>query len=191
VADKAGKRPWESLTPCLAGGIRVLSDRLDAARKPVAAPSEPNLRRLQSAQSDAARQTGRIAALYNQVSDGSLVLEGSLKEYIRDQQSKLTTLQAEIDTLARSQQLPLRKFGRQQIEAFAVAAQDALLDPASKKARGYLRSVVSEIRVRKSDALLSSNRAQLAGVIATWKPDTVPTEPSFISEWRARQESNL
>jgi len=38
-------------------------------------------------------------------------LEGSLEEYIRDQQSKLAPLHAEIDTLARSQRFPLRKVG--------------------------------------------------------------------------------
>jgi len=41
----------------------------------------------------------------------SPALEGSLEEYIRDQQSKLPTLHAEIDTLARSQRFPLRKVG--------------------------------------------------------------------------------
>ena len=41
----------------------------------------------------------------------SPALEGSLEEYIRDQQSKLATLHAEIDTLARSQRVPLRKVG--------------------------------------------------------------------------------
>ena len=46
----------------------------------------------------------------------SPALEGSLEEYIRDQQSKLATLHAEIDTLARSQRFPLRKVGAQHIE---------------------------------------------------------------------------
>jgi len=135
-------------------------------------------------------QTERIAALYDQISSGTLSLEGSLREFVRDQQNKLATLQAEIDLLARRQQLPLRKFGPQQVEDFALAAQDALLGPDSKLARGYLLATVSEIRIGPTEAHIKGSRAQLAATISAWKPDGVPTVPSFVSNWRARQDSN-
>jgi hypothetical protein len=44
---------------------------------------------------------------------------------------KLAALRREIGALARHQQLPLKKLGQRQIEDFAIAAQDALLSPAS------------------------------------------------------------
>ena len=152
--------------------------------------AEPDLKRLLAAQRAAALQTEKISALYEQISSGLLVLEESLKEHLQDQQKKLAALKFEIENLSRRQQLPLRKFGQQQIEDFSIGAQEVLLAQDSPLTKGYLRSIVSEIRVSKAGATIKGNRAQLAAVISAWKPGTLPVVPSFVSNWCAGRDSN-
>ena len=165
---------------------KILSDLHSAMKK----SAEPDLKRLQAAQRAAALQTERISALYEQISSGLLKLEDSLKEHIQDQQKKLASLKSDIEYLSRRQQLPLKKFGQQQIEDFGIAAQEALLSPNSPLAKGYLKAIVSEIRIGQTEAKIRGNRAQLAGAISAWKPGAIPVVPSLVSNWCARRESN-
>ncbi len=93
--------------------------------------------------------------------------------------------------LRRACSVPLWKVGPTQIAAFSEAVRAVLFSTDSPAAKNYLRVLVSEIRVSTDKATITGSPAALAEAASKWKPDTKGMVPSFVSEWRARQESNL
>ena len=90
--------------------------------------AEPDLKRLRALQrDDASLQTKRITVLYDQAGSGQIDMDESLREYLRAQQRKLATINQEIALLQSRQQVPLRKFGRNQIEQFTETVRTELL----------------------------------------------------------------
>jgi site-specific DNA recombinase len=157
---------------------------LNAAIKLSAAP---DFKRLQDAKRAMSSNAAKVAALYDEIGAGKLLLDGSLSAYPRDQQNQLATLKEEVETLTHRYQLPLKKFGRTQIAGFAASAKDALLTPNSPLARGHLLATVAEIRVGRKTAVVSGGSLQLAAAVAQWVPGITPSVPKVVSEWRARQ----
>lgn len=168
-----------------------ISKLLEEFRQSLVKAREPDIRRLRALQRDASLQTERITVLYDQTGSGAIELDDSLRDYLRNQQRKLSTINQEIEVLQRRQQLPLRKFGSEQVGMFADAVRKELLDPGSVLVKPYLRAVVQEIRIRKKDAVIIGNTAQLAAAVSKWKPGTPSLEvPGFVSEWRDVPASN-
>ena len=106
-------------------------------------------------------------------------------------QRQIDSYKLEAAKLRRSRSIPLWKVGSAQIAAFSEAVRNELLSADSPYAKGYLRLLVSEIRVSPEKATIKGSRAVLAEAVAKWKPGTKGMVPSLVSEWRARQDSNL
>ena len=77
--------------------------------------------------------------------------------------------------------------------AYACARmRELLLDPTLGHGRQLMTLLVSEIRVGKTDICLTGSNATLANAVTEMKMGTPIEEvPMFISDWRARHDSNV
>tara|TARA_B100001250_G_C19689860_1_gene739781 strand:- start:288 stop:641 length:354 start_codon:yes stop_codon:yes gene_type:complete len=99
---------------------------------------------------------------------------------------------SELAEIGKRRQLPLKKFGENQIDEFAKAIRSEILTPNSKYAKGYLKSIVSEIRVGGKAGTITGSNADMAGAISGWRPgSSTIAVPRHVSNWRPQQESNL
>ena len=76
-----------------------------------------------------------------------------------------------------------------QVHAFSKALRAKLQDRNSTFAKDYLRAVVGETRVTGNTAVISGSYAQLMAAVAQKKTEDKQV-PSFMRDWRARQDSN-
>lgn len=65
-----------------------------------------------------------------------------------------------------------------------------LLDSELGYGKQLLRHLVTDIRVEVDHLPLRGSVANLENVVAEMKMGTVSTVPTFIPDWRARQDSN-
>jgi site-specific DNA recombinase len=78
---------------------------------------------------------------------------------------------------------------KQQAVTVAAALKRRLLDAPRALQRRYVRGLVSEIVVNRDMAVISGPRAAIAAY--TSDPSRLGSVPSFVREWRTRQDSNL
>ena len=78
---------------------------------------------------------------------------------------------------------------RQQAATIAKTLKRRLLEAPRALQRRYVRGLVSEIVVDREKAVISGPKAAIAAM--TSDPERLGTVPSFVREWRTRQDSNL
>ncbi len=152
---------------------------------------EPQRKRLAYLQQELARETARVNSLYDQVSDRTVELDRSMQEYIKAAQRRIHGHQEEIRELEAKQHLPLRKVGEEHIFAVIEDLKARLADSEEGDAKALLKLVLTEVIVGGNGITLRCNKALLSETITKWKVGTPNGVPSFVSEWRARQDSNL
>ena len=75
------------------------------------------------------------------------------------------------------------------IEAFSTAIRAKLKDAAF--AKRYLHLLVDEIVVSRDEATMKGSYGTLARAVAGMKKGTSEEVPSFMFDWRARDDSNV
>jgi site-specific DNA recombinase len=156
--------------------------------------AQPDLQREKTCQRKAALILEKVSALYEQIESRKLELEQTLADRIKNLLREREALSGEIALLRKRHSLPLRHFGNAQIDAFTGAVAKILLSADSALAKPYLRILVREVRVTVSEVRITGSNLLLATAVSKWEPGTpapIVGVPSLISEWRARQDSNL
>ena len=75
--------------------------------------------------------------------------------------------------------------------AYALERMKAmLLDPNLGYGKQLLRHLVTDIQVEVGQLVMRGSAAQLEKAVAETKMGTASTVPTFIPDWRARQDSN-
>ncbi|MEW8333103.1 MAG: recombinase family protein [Candidatus Thiodiazotropha sp.] len=134
----------------------------------------------------------QVDAWYELIEQGKLELHQTLKDRLAASQHRIDAMARELADIGRRRQIPLKKFGTQQIQEFAEAMRDEILTPGSKYAKKYLHTIVSEIRINPPNGVITGANANMAGAISGWKRGRGHLMvPSHVSNWRARKDSNL
>ncbi len=133
----------------------------------------------------------KINALYENVSDGKLELDGTLVEHLNNLKRQQSTLTANMKEVELKISMPIRRFGNKQIADFAQASKKILLkkDPSSTKA--YLKAFVSVIEVSADEVVIKGGKFRLIAGISQYQsrhPDD--WVPRLISNWRRGRDSN-
>ena len=109
---------------------------------------------------------------------------------------RLQTLKAEREALlieragaARAHAAPVEQILPRHIEAFSTAIRAKLKDAAF--AKRYLHLLVDEIVVSGDEATMKGSYGTLARAVAGMKKGTSEEVPSFMFDWRARDDSNV
>ena len=191
--------PKEKLEQIILGRIkeevlsadRILSS-LSTLRASLAKSTESEGKRILTLQSDVARQRERVNILYEQIGDRKLDLDSTLIDHIESQQKRILSLNREIEVLKKRQTLPIKNFGERHVNAFIEAAEEGIFSPDSPHAKAYLRAIISEIRVTRSDVTVRGDDFDLVSVVSRWKRGAPITGvPRHFTEWRPRHDSNV
>ena len=136
------------------------------------------------------RAEGRLNRFYDALETGVVELDDTFQRRAHQAKAALESVLVEMAGLRRRQALPLARILPSHVAAFSKIIRARLRDPASGFAKDYLRAVVDEIWVEGNAAIISGSYERLVAAVANKKVRTVQV-PTFMREWRARQESNL
>ncbi len=136
--------------------------------------------------------TEQINSWYQLVEEGKASLHDTLKERLGAAQRRIDHMAKELSDIARRRHLPIRKFGEPQVHAFAAAVRSEVLSPGSKYAKGYLRAIISEVKISAAGGRVLGSYVDMAEAVSAWRPGTTAAiVPRHVSNWRGGQESNL
>jgi site-specific DNA recombinase len=127
--------------------------------------------------------------LYQAVEAGILPADDTLQRRAHQLKAKRDGILIEMSGLRKTQAAGVERLLPSQVQTFSKAIRGRLTDRTSTFARDYLRAVVGEIRVYRDEAVVSGSYERLMAVVAAKKEGTVQV-PSFMSNWRARSDSN-
>jgi len=88
-------------------------------------------------------------------------------------------------------EIPLNKLTPAHVLQFMHALRARLLDTASGFGEAYLIHQQIEIRLDEDELHVKGSYRALARAVSLSKEGKLDTVPSFVPEWRARQDSNL
>ena len=168
-----------------------IATMLEQLRDQIAKLQAPDREREKLIQRQMALATEQINTWYALVEEGKAEMHESLRERLNAAQRRIDQMTTELLEIGRRRQLPLKKFGAAQVQGFADVLRTEILAPGSKFAKGYLRALVSEIRISAAGATMRGSHADMAGAISGWRPGNPQLAvPRHVSNWRGWQESN-
>lgn len=169
---------------------RILA-MLEQLREQIAKLQAPDREREKLIQRQMALATEQINTWYALVEEGKAEMHESLRERLTAAQRRIDQMTSELLEISRRRQLPLKQFGETQVQGFAEAIRTEVLAPGSKFAKGYLRALVSEIRISAAGATMKGSNADMAGAISGWRPGNPNLAvPRHVSNWRGGRIGN-
>jgi site-specific DNA recombinase len=125
--------------------------------------------------------------LYAVIENG-LPFDEVLQKRAQELKAERESLLVELASVRRTHALPVDRILPSNIEAFSKAIRAKLED--KDFAKRYLQLLVDEIVVDGDTATMRGSYAALTNAIAQKKKGPSEEVPSFMSEWRARSDSN-
>ena len=125
--------------------------------------------------------------LYAAIENG-LPFDEVLQKRAQELKAERESLLVELASVRRTHALPVDRILPSNIEAFSKAIRAKLDD--KDFAKRYLQVLVDEIVVSGDTATIKGSYAALANAIVQKKKGTSEEVPSFMSDWRARSDSN-
>jgi len=86
------------------------------------------------------------------------------------------------------QALAVRRVNADTVQGFGAALKERFADPTSGLGKAYPRLLVDEIRLDGNELVVTGRR--LAHAIGFMQKRKLGEVPSFVNDWRARQDSN-
>jgi site-specific DNA recombinase len=139
------------------------------------------------------RQTERqLKRLCDAIEIGDLRSKSYVSKRVKTLEQELEAIESRISDIKIRVALPNDVLPEEKVPEFVAKLRAILLDTTDQAAAGFLRLLVSEIRVFAEDATISGSLlgAVQAGVDVSRAPSKSETVPSFMVGWRARRDSN-
>src|SRR5207244_12630393 len=89
------------------------------------------------------------------------------------------------------QALAVRRVNADTVNAFCTALKERFTDRTSGLSKAYLRLLVDEIKLDGNELIVRGSHRRVADAIGFMQKRKLGEVPSFVNDWRARQESNL
>ncbi|MBV8029897.1 MAG: zinc ribbon domain-containing protein [Betaproteobacteria bacterium] len=140
-------------------------------------------------QAELKRAEDRLGRLYDALESGVVTLDDTFQKRAQQAKAAREAVLIEMAGLRRRHALPVERILPSHVAAFSKAIRARLRDRASGFAKDYLRAVVDEIRIEGNAATISGSYERLVAAVANKKEDT-GSVPSFMRDWRARQDLN-
>ena len=163
--------------------LRELRTRQDAARSAEDARFQQLTRELKEIDMG-------ITRLYEAVEKGLLPLDTTLQERAQKLQARRQDVLVASAALRDKWEVPLNRLTPAHVQKFTRALRSRLLDTASGFGKAYLNLLVDEIRLNGSELHIQGSYRALARAVSLSKEGKLGNVPSFVPEWRARQDSN-
>ena len=168
---------------------RHLQTMLGEARKLLRDRKVDDQQVLAKLHEDMRRFDDRLNRLYDALESGIVAQDETFQRRMQQAKAGREGVLVEMAGLRQRQALPIERVLPSQVEAFAKVVRTKLEDQSSTFAKDYLTALVDEIRVTGDTATISGSYGRLLGAVVEKKEDTKQV-PSFIPDWRARQDSN-
>ncbi len=165
---------------------RMLNDLLHRQQQAKTAENA----RLITLRAELDRTTAGLERLYKAVEDGTLSSDDTLRERSQKLKARRTEIQTEMAKLRDRQAMAVRRVNPDTVNAFCAALRDRFSDPTSGLGKAYLRLLVDEIRLDGNELTVRGSHRRLADAIGFMQQRKLGEVPSFVNDWRARQDSN-
>jgi site-specific DNA recombinase len=136
------------------------------------------------------RATTGLDRLYQAIEEGAV----SIDETLRTRTQKLKARRCEILTdmakLKDRQALAVRRVNADTVNAFCTALKERFTDRTSGLGKAYLRLLVDEIKLDGNELTVRGSHRRLADAIGFMQKRKLGEVPSFVNDWRARQDLN-
>ena len=133
----------------------------------------------------------KIDRFYEAIERGNLAVTASLTK----RQSKLEQEREQVirhmAMMERRLNQPIQKLTQHDLESFSRAVKVQLMDGSPAFRKAYLRLFVERVDVGEEEIRISGSELALISAAASHDNESVPTVPTFVQDWRARQDSNL
>jgi site-specific DNA recombinase len=187
--DRLDRAVTQSLADSLLTPDRV-GRLLEGLMKRQDARDEDHGRRLASLRSKLTDAQTRLGRLYELVEKGFADLsDPTLKDRIAAAKSERDIAQVALDRAA-SELNPAARVTEERIAAFTEIMRANVLEGETPFRRAYIRSVIDQVEVDDSEIRIRGRKTVLERLVMGGgaAPAAVP---SFVREWRTRQDSNL
>jgi site-specific DNA recombinase len=136
------------------------------------------------------RATTGLDRLYQAVEEGALSIDETLRTRTQKLKARRSEVLTEMAKLKDRNALAVRRVNADTVNTFCSALQERFTDRTSGLGKAYLRLLVDEIKLDGNELLVSGSHRRLADAIGFMHKSKLGAVPSFVNDWRARQESN-
>jgi len=126
----------------------------------------------------------KINKLYDMVADEVFEMDETLKENLQNKKSVLSNINYSIDEIKTRAKLPLKKFGKPQVEAFVKATVSVLSNQNQENSKQILLKIIDRILVNKDKIEVCGANFKIAEFVSKTKMGTSYEVPTFVSIWR-------
>jgi site-specific DNA recombinase len=126
----------------------------------------------------------KINNLYDMVADEVFEMDETLSENLQNKKSVLNNVNYSIDEIKTRAKLPLKKFGKPQVEIFVKAAINVLSDANQENSKQVLLKIIDKILVTKEKIEVLGCNFKIAEFVSKTKMGTSNEVPTFVSMWR-------
>ena len=134
--------------------------------------------------------TAGLQRLYDVVERGILLSDDTLRARAQKLQARRNEVLIELAKIQDRKSLGIAKISPNKIKLFCDVLKARLTDPQTDMGKAYLRLLVSEIKLQGDQLTLRGSHEQLAHALGFVEKMKLGEVPSFIPDWRARQDSN-
>ena len=127
--------------------------------------------------------------LYGAIEKGVIALDSNLQSRVNQLKDRREKVLSEMALVKRGKP-GFRKVSPKQVAYATERMRQMLLDPQQGYGKQLLHLLVDEIRVDTQSATLRGSTAALENAVAEMKMGTPVGVPRFVSDWRARRDSN-
>jgi len=134
--------------------------------------------------------TAGLDRLYQAVEHGAIDIDETLRTRTQKLKARRSEVLTEMAKLKDRQALAVRRVNADTVKAFCSALKERFNDPTSGLGKAYLRLLVDEISLQGNALVVTGSHRRLADAIGFMQKRKLGEVPSFVRDWRARQDSN-
>jgi len=134
--------------------------------------------------------TAGLDRLYQAIEQGAIAIDETLRARTQKLKARRSEILTEMAKLKDRHAIAVRRVNPETVKAFCAALKERFNDPTSGLGKAYLRLLVDEIRLDGNELVVTGSHRRLADAIGFMQKRKLGEVPSFVRDWRARQDLN-
>jgi DNA invertase Pin-like site-specific DNA recombinase len=126
----------------------------------------------------------KLDNLYEMLSNDKISLDDTLTEHLNNKRHEFSNINSSIEDLKYQLKLPLKKFGKAQINRFVEVTKMVLAQSNQETSKQILIKIIDKILVRKEKIEVYCGKFKLVEFVSKTKMGTSKEVPIFVSMWR-------
>ena len=118
------------------------------------------------------------------LSTNKIILDDTLTEHLNNKKHEFSNISSSIEDLKYQLKLPLKKFGKAQIDAFVEVTKMVLAQSNQETSKQILIKIIDKILVKKEKIEVYGGKFKLVEFVSKTKMGPSKEVPIFVSMWR-------